>query len=160
MGDQTRRYEDEPKITAPTSGEIREEVPLPPRRCEDGTPGSHVRELQQKTRKIISRSVFVSPALWRFISLYPKQLTQFILCFLSLQRLLRQVVANKLLYSRINWWCLCVRHFFSWWSLQQGFDWSLRRSATLINYWERCCYTCLCGAVALHELITTLPELT
>ena len=51
-----------------------------------------------------------SLALPQFIFLYVKQLTQFILYFLSLQRLLRGIVTNKLHIKQTNRWCFVCCH--------------------------------------------------
>ena len=51
--------------------------------------------------------------LWCFISLYLKWLTQPILCFLSLQWLVRGVVVNKFHIKWTSRRVLCFHHFFS-----------------------------------------------
>ena len=42
---------DGPKITAPILGELPEEIPNSPRRCEDGSSSKNVRENVKKTER-------------------------------------------------------------------------------------------------------------
>ena len=63
--------------------------------------------------------------------------------FLSLQWLLRRVVVNKLFYQWIQKQCFVCTSLFLMARLPRGSDWNLRHSATLIDYLEQWCYTCL-----------------
>ena len=95
VGDHPWRCDGRPKITATIWGELCEGVPHSPRSYEDNTPSSHVRELQQKTRKIILRSVFACLVLRRFISLcVSKTVNSFHTLLLSLQRI-RMIGRNQ-----------------------------------------------------------------
>ena len=116
-------------------------------------PSKHMRELQQKTKKIISKSVSALSVslslslsllllLLLLLSVYLKGSTQLIL---FLQRLVGRVEANKLFISEpTDRVCvLAISSHFLTVRLQRGSDRNLRRSATLIDYLEQWCYSCL-----------------
>ena len=136
--------------TAPILGELHKRVSTPASKMWRQNLSSYNQELQQKTRKITSRSVSASLTLWQFIFLWLSKVGDsfFILGFSFFFDNYEWEVANKLCikwtYSRR----LCVCHFFLWQGKKQGSNQNIRHTTytqTILNG----DITRLCDAVVL-----------
>ena len=72
-------------------------------------------------------------------------------------QLLRSLVANKLLYERTKTEFLYVRQYLFLWSLQQEYDWHLRRRSTLVDPLDTCWSNQLWRVVVVQISIETVP---
>ena len=100
-----------------------------PRRYENRTSSNHIQELQQKTKKLISRSV----SALSFFCIYLKQLTYFHTLFSLVGNHRERMGANKLHIKQTNWQDFMRSALSLTVRLQQGSSWNSRGSAKRID---------------------------